>query len=281
LHTHSFESWVFGSVAAKWVGCKSIHTLHSIPHKRLPASGLMLNERMICASEGIQRNLLRRTGIRFKEIEVIYDGIEIGKSGMPLNREENMMLRAGFGLKKDSFVIGNIDPLTKENDQATLFKAFHRLVRKEVNAELVIVGQGPLFQELRALVQDLHLADSVKMFQEHKEVDRLLDVFDVFARLAFRPVDSVWILKAMAAGKPVVTTNIAEHREVVVDEQTGYLVPCGFPERIESALKRLHANPALIASMGTSGRKRFQEKFSLDVEARNYDRIYRAMVPQG
>ena len=74
--------------------------------------------------------------------------------------------------------------------------------------------------------------------------------------------------------KPVIATTVGANKEVIEERKNGYLVPCGYPERIHSAVMRLTAIESLAAEIGEAGRKRVEENFTLEQMARGYAELY-------
>ena len=82
------------------------------------------------------------------------------------------------------------------------------------------------------------------------------------------------MLEAMAAGKPVVATNVGGNPEVVVAGDTGYLVPPKDPEKMAKEIIKIISNKDLAKKMGNAGRKRVEEKFSLNKMVKRYESLY-------
>ena len=103
-------------------------------------------------------------------------------------------------------------------------------------------------------------------------------MFDVFVLSSVTEGISLTLLEAMASGLPVVVTNVGGNPEVVVDGETGFLVPPKNPEKMAEAIITLLKNKELAKKMGVAGRKRVEEKFSLERMVREYEEIYRNLL---
>ena len=88
------------------------------------------------------------------------------------------------------------------------------------------------------------------------------------------------LLEAMAAGLPVVATRVGGNPEVVVDGETGWLVPPRDPDALAAAIRSLLDDPKLAARMGESGRTRVRERFSLEAMVRAYAAVYDATTQE-
>lgn len=280
VHSHNMGPLVYGSLAAFLTGKKCINTRHGRTDKKIPAIVWNLNSYVVPVSKDTKEYLLKHNRIAKRKINVIYNGIDLEKFHNGFDRQDTIRLKQEIGLRDDSYIIGNVGRLAQEKDQATLLKAFRKLRKKEMNVELIFVGDGPLREDLEKLVKKFELNDRVKFLGYRDDIPNLLNLFDTFVLSSYREGLSLSILEAMAAGKPVVATNVGGTREVVKERETGYLVPCGFPERIENAIARLHINPALADKMAQAGQKLVSKQFSLEAMASQYENLYNKALGQ-
>ena len=86
------------------------------------------------------------------------------------------------------------------------------------------------------------------------------------------------LLEAMAAGKPIVATDVGGNPEVVEDEETGYLVPAGDASCLAQAILKILKDKTLAKRMGAAGRKRAEELFDLSLMANQYFSMYKEIV---
>ena len=159
-------------------------------------------------------------------------------------------IRNKIGLKESSFVVGNCCNLEKEEDQATLLKTFRKLIIREINAELIFFGKGSLQEELKNMAEKFNIAHAVFFVHEKISQEEFYALCNVVVFSGFVKPDLDPVYKVMEAGKPVIATKIEGYRDIIEDAKTGFLVPCGFPERIEAAIKKLEANESLAEQMG-------------------------------
>jgi len=158
-------------------------------------------------------------------------------------------------------VVGCTARLSAENDHATLLRAFARLGQKWPNAQLLLVGRGPEEATLQALAGTLGVAGRIRFAGEHADVAPWLARMDLYAQAARLAGISNSILEAMATALPVVATGVGGTPEVVVDGETGLLVPPGDPAALADALGALLANPAAAEAFGRAGRARAEAHF--------------------
>jgi glycosyltransferase involved in cell wall biosynthesis len=189
--------------------------------------------------------------------------------------------RRALGWTGDEFVVGIVARLAPEKDHANLVRGFAQFARATPRARLAIIGDGPLRAALEAEAAGRRLGDRCRFLGERRDVPDLLPGLDLFVLSSTREGTPLTLLEAMAAGLSAVTTAVGGMPAVVVEGETGLLVPPGEPEALASAFARLAADPEARRRMGAAGRRRVVERYSLDRMTRDYERLYLGMVRQG
>lgn len=188
-------------------------------------------------------------------------------------------LRARLGFTPKNRVIGFVGRLVREKGVVELFEAMARVATQFPEARLLVVGDTlksdrdtQTIARLNRIITSERLDDVVRFTGFRDDIPDLLAIMDVFVLPSHREGMPRTILEAMAAGKPVVATNIRGCREEVVDEVTGLLVPVCDPEALAEAILRLLRDEELARRIGEAGRKRVQEEFDeADVLRRQVD----------
>lgn len=167
---------------------------------------------------------------------------------------------AGEGL-----VIGTVKALAPAYGVDLLLRAFARLETRpgEPAATLLIVGDGPQAAELRALAEALGIAARVRFAGPvpHAEVPAWLNRLDVFVAASRIESFGVAVLEASACARPVLVSDAGGLPEVVVDGETGLVVPRGDVAALAAALARLVADAALRRRLGEAGRRHVQQRY--------------------
>ena len=146
------------------------------------------------------------------------------------------------------------------------------------NYRAVIVGDGPERQSIDGLIESAGLRDRVELLGERDDVRDVLSHADLFVLSSRSEAMPMSILEAMAAGLPVVASNVGGVPEVVVDDQTGLLVPPGNAAALASAIERLLGDRELRIEFGARGLERARTTFSLDRFRADHLRAYRALL---
>jgi glycosyltransferase involved in cell wall biosynthesis len=135
---------------------------------------------------------------------------------------------------------------------------------------------------LQARVADLGLTDRVRFLgvMAHAEIAPLLGDLDIFAMPSRREAWGVAAAEASAVGLPVVASRVGGIPEIVVDGETGLLVPAEDPDALAAALDKLLADPELCAQMGRAGRARIEAEYRWDACVDTMEAVYAGMLPR-
>lgn len=170
--------------------------------------------------------------------------------------------------------VGSIAVLRPEKRVDLFLRAAADLLATHQDAEFVVAGEGPRREELDRLRSELGLADAVEFLGHEPDTAGLLRSIDVLVVSSDREVSPLVIMEAMAAGVPVVATDVGGVRELVRDGVTGFLVPKGSWGAIAEALRGLASDRSRLLEMGRTARRLAREE--LDV-SRTIELTERAM----
>jgi glycosyltransferase involved in cell wall biosynthesis len=170
----------------------------------------------------------------------------------------------------------SVGRLAQPKDFSTLLTAVAGL--PQGTARVRILGDGPLRTPLEAQISELDLEGSVELVGEVGDVRPFLHESDVFVLSSLSEGMPLSVLEAMAAGLPVIASDVGGLREVVVEGETGFLVPPGDPGDLTTRLASLAADRAVLRRLGDAGHKRAQERFSLPHWRERHLELYRSLL---
>ncbi len=216
----------------------------------------------------------------------MYYGISLDR---PISLAESQVreIRRELGLPREGpflLCVGRLDP---QKGHLVLFEAMREVVRRVPAARLVVAGAPQqasveYVAELRALATSPELREAILLIGERRDVPRLMAACDLFVLASLWEGLGLVFLEAMAAAKPVVATRVSAVPEVVLDGETGLLVPPGDPEALAGALIRLCEDAGLRRRLGLAGYRRVREHFSADRMVDETIAIYReALAAKG
>lgn len=246
-------------------------------YRRLRRWMAPLIERYVAVSPDLRTWLTQRVGIRSSRVTYIANGIDTTPFDVPRSRSGPRRLLGDFA-PPGNVLVGNVARLDKVKDHASLLFAF-KLLREESEQEnaacrLIIAGDGPQRGELEQQIVRLGLTETVRLLGNRDDVAQLLAECDVFALSSIAEGMPITVLEAMAAGLPVVATEIGGVASVIEAGVTGTLVPEGDPHALAAALRAYVADEGLRRRHGDAGRARVAAHFSLRTMVSAYVALY-------
>ena len=200
-------------------------------------------------AESVRRHVHAVERCRPKKIVVIPNGVDLERF-----RGVQPASTAALELPGPGPILGSVGRLSPKKGQATLLEAAALVLRRRPDVTFVLVGDGPQRAELGAHAERLGLDGRLRFLGLVEDPIPLLPRMDIFVLPSHMEGMSNALLEAMAAGRPVVATNVGGNAEVVQDGVTGLLVPPRDPQRLAEALLTLLDDPARAAAMGAAGR---------------------------
>lgn len=278
VHCHHYSPFVYGLLATM------LHPrvrLVFTEHGRLADAGTSRKRQIVnpmlawwparlCAVSADLRRHMISEGFPGRRLEVVYNGIAAGQRPRPAERQA---AREALGLAPGALVVGSVGRLDPVKNLPALLRAHARVLAEHPEARLVIVGDGPDRDALHAEARALDIAETVVFTGYRADVRSVMPAFDVYANSSRYEGVSLTILEAMAAGLPVVATDVGGNPEVVCDHETGRLVP-GHARALAGALIELANHPKRRQAMGDAGRWRVKRHFSLERMAEQYATFY-------
>ncbi|VBB43602.1 Glycosyl transferase group 1 [uncultured Desulfatiglans sp.] len=184
--------------------------------------------------------------------------------------------------------IGTVKAMAYEYGIDTLIHAFALATDKLNNfgqangpfLRLRLVGNGPQMEEYKLLVRRLHLSRNVEFVGRvpHSEVPNELAKLDIFVALSRSESFGVAVIEAGAAGKPVIVSDAGGLREVVLDNQTGIVVPRDNPHAAAEAIIKLVKNETMRLDMGIAAKSHVREKYNWDSCVDRMINLYKQVI---
>jgi glycosyltransferase involved in cell wall biosynthesis len=232
-------------------------------------------DHLVAVSDKVYRGVTACPGLDRTNVSMIRNAVDSEPFHVPEQRDS---CRAEFDLTPDLVLIGTSGRLEKVKRYDLLLLGFSLVRTKFPQARLMVVGDGTLKHELDKLSDDLGVADAVIWTGFRKDIPRLLAAMDIYCMSSANEGLSLSILEAMAAGKPVIITDVGGARELVEDRKTGLLIPPGSAEAIGNALMELLENPAKMSAIAQAGRDYVVKEFGIERMMESYGRLYRTLT---
>jgi glycosyltransferase involved in cell wall biosynthesis len=233
-------------------------------------------DRVVCVSEG-QARKVRAAGVPAGRVRVIRNSARADAFRQPdpaVRRQiEGLFPRPG---ERIVLAAGRLSP---DKGFHVLIEAAQSVVRADPGARFVVCGDGPSRADLEGQVRAAGLGGGVAFAGFRTDLDLWMPNADLFVLPSFREGLPNVVLEACASAVPVVATDVGGTAEVLLDGQTGYVVPPGDPAALADRIGRLLADPGLRRRMGDAGRALVGEQFTFAAQAGGYLELFAELAP--
>jgi glycosyltransferase involved in cell wall biosynthesis len=279
VHAHQYTPLFYAVPAALLAGrIKVVYTEHGrfYPDRKSwkrtlvnPLLALGVNH-LISISHATADAMAEYDNFPRRRIKVIHNGID--SSGMNPVFDKSAK-RLELGLNETCRIIGTAARLNSIKNIPMMLRGLKLVLQQFPDTCLVIAGQGEEEESLKQLADDLGIADQVKFIGLRFDLPEIYPLFDVFLLTSFSEGISITLLEAMASGVSAVVTDVGGNREVVVEGETGYLVPVDDDGLLAGRVCELLQETGL-GSWGRAARKRVTEGFSVTGMMGEYQKLY-------
>jgi len=205
-------------------------------------------------------------------VTVIHPGVDAARFQPDQSIREKTRAALGLG---DDFVWIAVGRFEDNKDYPTMLEAFAKFYRKHPNSFLLIVGKGPLEEAIKRLAVQLQIKEAVRFLGVRRDIPALMAAADAYL------MSSAWeglpavLLEAAASGLPIVATDVGGNREVVVHQETGYLVPSKNALALSDAMFSIREMSVQERrALGVRARQNFAENFSIEQIAGKWGDLY-------
>jgi len=276
VHSHLMPSTVFARLAAAAGGTETlVSTIHntefwgpSVRYAELFTRPLATGS--IAVSEGVKR--ASEHVLTTDDISVIPNGIDVEKFRSNVVAADTASIRAKWDVDGGPILL-NVGRYVPQKSQADAIRAMPRILDTHPEAQLIVVGHGELKDEIKELARTLGVGESVTVTGHVDSIHGYYALADIFVFPSTHEGLPMTLLEAMAAGLPVVATDIPGVNEVVIDGVTGELVPVGNPTLLADGVTNT-VTESSRERYGERGYDRVKAEFSLNSVVSSYCSIY-------
>lgn len=288
IHSHDYKSDLFAYLVRQCLWNRRI-ALMSTAHawvmlglkgrlyRHLDISLMRRFDHLIAVSQAT-KDEMTAAGIPSPRISVIHNSID---TEMWSSHRVTTDLRKEWDIGRAFPVIGYAGRLMPEKDLDTWLRSAALIAKKYPQARFVLVGEGrdnAMLNHLQRLATTLGIAKQVIFPGYFDNLPPAYTTFDIFLLSSRREGLPNSVLEAMAMGIPVVTTDVAGTKELVVEGETGFILPQGDADGLAEAVMALADCDQLRLRMGLAGRKRVEHKFSFDHRLRRVEALYEQIL---
>lgn len=265
VHTHNAKAtWAayFASHLSSIFSRRPIlvRTRHLVYKSRYAFPYSYLSDRVVVVSRDLRDYLVKEKGIASSKVRIIPPGVDTDffstKAAAPDVRQE-------LGIPQGVPVIGMVAFLRGEKGHWILIEAARIVLRFYPEARFLLVGSGPTEGALRSIVEQWGMSERFIFTGYRTDVPRLLAAMDVFALPSLREGMPISLMEAMAMERPSIASSVGGIPELVVNRETGLLIPSENPVALADGLVFLLSHPSVARMWGKNARKRIEEGYSL------------------
>lgn len=281
VNSHHFVSLFYSFWASRWTATAHLHTEHSRwEMERLPFFWnwwfrffLKRIDGVSAVSTATYEHLREFYNLSSQHVFLILNGIDVNQfaSADPIQR-------GSIGLMPDDIVLGSVGNLRSEKNQRLLIEALAVLKRSRLPIRVVLVGGGPCEEELQQLAINLGVERQVVFLGPRTDTASLYRTFDIYCLTSHYEGLPLSILEAMAAGVPVIGTNVLGIRDVITHHDNGLLVSHLDPQELAQAILTLMGDQTLGQALAARAGRIVREQYSLPVFIRRYEDLFDRLI---
>jgi len=278
IHSQTRVTQVLGKALSIVYKIPYVTTCHGFftpkPSRRLVSAW---GNKTIAISEAVRSHLVKDFQVKKENIALIHNGVNISWFDKKYTAEEKQEIRREYNLSS-KFVVGLIARLSPVKGIKYLISAFKLLIQDGLDAQLLLIGDGPEKQLLIEQAEQLGIKSKVIFAPSVVDTGRSLSVMDVFVLPSVQEGLGISLAEAMAASCPVVASDVGGIYSLVKNNKTGLLVTPEDPEAIARAVKELLLDNGLREKLALAGKEFVTEKFSLEEMAVKTERVYSTVI---
>jgi len=268
LHTHEVRTNLVGLIAARLTGIKVVASVHgwvmdTVPYlwkiyQHFDRRVITLFDHIMVGSHFL-RNEIIKLGMSSSRVTTIHNAIDTASldvTSSPMN------FRRKYNLNSGDMLIGTVGRISKEKGHKYFLEASKMVLKDFPVAKFLIVGEGELRSELEQFAEEIGIADNVIFTGYYKNLSEVLAAIDLFVIPSLTESLPLVVLEAMAAGKPVISTDVGGIPEVVIHGKTGLLVGPRKSVEMANSITLLLKNSEVMFDLAKNGRQLVYDEFS-------------------
>ncbi len=233
---------------------------------------------VIANSKMVEKFTKQYYNLKKNNIITVYNGVDT--SHFICNKHEGLIIRRELGFNDAKVIIGTVGRLFAVKNHRFLLQIARSLIQEYRNIYFLIVGEGPLLNQLREQSKTLNIEKNIIFLGKKDNIVPYLNVIDIFVLTSKSEGLPNAILEAMSIEKPIVTFDVGGCRELVRESENGFLVPFMNHDLFSNKLKLLINDEQLRLKMGKMSRKIVVENFSMKEMINKMESIYMSFFKQ-
>jgi glycosyltransferase involved in cell wall biosynthesis len=286
INAHHYMPYFYSFPGAKVMHRRRlVYTEHSVaevnrisgPHKCICNFMLRQTDAAIGVSKEIAQRLTAGFPLHADRILSIPNGLDVERYQA---RTDRVRTRKTLNISANDFVIGSVANFRRVKNHACLVRACHQLSGRFPLMRFVLVGRGypedaeNTEDDIRGMISKLDLEDKVVIAGYREDIPELLSSFDIFCLPSLSEGLPMSLLEAMAAGVPVIGSDVAGIRELIIHEETGLLFPSNDHGALGKNVERLFNEPSLRSRIAENALQLVSAHHSLERWSQKYAGLF-------
>lgn len=230
-----------------------------------------MTPRYLANSEAIKKYYENKLKVKPEKFTIIPNGIDVSVFDRAKKQRKNF--RSGMEIKDKEMVVVCVANLHPNKGHKYLLEAFEKLYQKNKNIWLWLVGTGIEKENLENQIKHYNSKKRIKFLGRRDDIPLILGASDIFAMPTLFEGMSNSLMEAMVAGLPVITTDIPENRQLIIDKKTGFLVRTESSKEITECFERIIQNEIERKKIGDQAKKTIIERFELKKIALEFEKF--------
>lgn len=288
VHTQLEFSDILGTLAARILGIPSVSTIHILDKSaekkskamRLKLRWFMLEKfcsRIIAVSEKTRSHHLKTGGLDPKKVITVYNGIDISRF-TETHESDITKTKQVLHLPLDNRIIITVAVLREPKGIQYMIQALPKILEQIPDIHYLVVGDGAYGTILKDLSASLSVQDHITFAGHRTDIPNLLACSDIFVLPTLGDALPTVLIEALAAGKPIVASNVGGVPEIIENGVNGVLVPPGDPPSLADACLQLLKNKKQASQMVLAGGQTVWQRFNVDAQIEQLSKIYEELV---
>lgn len=273
VHTDSTTENFYAGIAAKIAGIPLVwHIRTSEGEYFLDRVLSFLSTKLILVADALKSRFrwLEKT----QKLVTIYNGIDLEEFDSFSATPSSIRKESGIG--ESEILLACVGRIEKRKGQEYLISA----MKHADNVKLIFAGKADevYLRQITTLCEDLNICDKIIFAGHRNDIPSFLRSIDIPVFPTLTEGFSRVLLEAMAAGRPVIATDVGGNSEAIIDGITGYVVPAKKPEALAHRINELTSNKEKRKRMGLSGRQRIEKGFAIERHAKAVEELYKEII---
>ncbi|MDH7500942.1 MAG: glycosyltransferase [candidate division NC10 bacterium] len=285
LRPHKYHSALYGVLAGRMAKVPVIVPSFHLPQGTRKARRRamirllsLLSDQVVAVSQAVAENLIAEVGVPRQRVRVIHNGVDLSDFSSLPSQEES---RRRLGIPPGRWMIGAVGRMKPQKGFSYLLRSLPLLERGGLkDSGLMMVGDGPARAELEREAREVGWGAKAAFLGTRRDIPQLLPAMDLFAFPSLWEGFGTSLVEAMAAGVPVVASDLPCVREILPDPHYGLLVPPGDVQALAGAILQTWRDRALRESRAEAARERAFQCFSLNQVKEAYEGLFEKLLAQ-